>query len=45
VDALAYLMYLLRSIDFQGTLLTNPYTASVARTVASSKSVSPARRT
>ena len=28
-DALAYLMYLLRSIDFQGTLLTNPYTASV----------------
>ena len=28
-DALAYLMYFLRSIDFQGTLLTNPYTASV----------------
>ena len=28
-DALAYLMYLLRGIDFQGTLLANPYTASV----------------
>lgn len=28
-DALTYLMYFLRSIDFQGTLLANPYTASV----------------
>ena len=29
-EALAYLMYLLRGIDFDGTLLRNPYTASVA---------------
>jgi len=28
-DALAYLMYLLRGIHFEGTLLANPYTASV----------------
>lgn len=28
-DALAYLMYLLRGSDFEGTLLSNPYTASV----------------
>lgn len=28
-DALAYLMYLLRGVDFQGSLLANPYTASV----------------
>lgn len=28
-DALAYLMYLLREIDFEGTLLENPYLASV----------------
>ena len=28
-DALAYLLYLLRDVDFEGTLLDNPYTASV----------------
>lgn len=28
-EALAYLMYLLRGVDFDGTLLENPYTASV----------------
>jgi hypothetical protein len=28
-DALAYLLYLLREVDFQGTLLTNPYLHSV----------------
>ena len=29
-EALAYLMYFLRSVKFDGTLLDNPYTASVA---------------
>lgn len=28
-DALAYLMYLLRGVEFDGTLIDNPYTASV----------------
>ena len=28
-DALAYLMYLLRGVDFEGTLLANPYLASI----------------
>ena len=28
-EALAYLMYLLRGVEFQGTLLDNPYVASV----------------
>lgn len=28
-ETLAYLMYLLRGVDFEGTLLANPYTASV----------------
>ena len=28
-DALAYLMYMLRGIDFEGTLLSNAYLASV----------------
>ena len=28
-EALAYLMYLLRGVDFAGTLVDNPYTASV----------------
>ena len=28
-DALGYLMYLLRGVDFEGTLLDNPYLASV----------------
>ena len=28
-DALSYLMYLLRGVQFQGSLLDNPYTASV----------------
>ena len=28
-EALTYLMYLLREVDFAGTLLDNPYTASV----------------
>lgn len=28
-DALAYLLYLLRGLQFQGTLITNPYLASV----------------
>jgi hypothetical protein len=31
-DALTYLMYLLRGIDFAGTLLANPYLASVGLT-------------
>ena len=29
-EAIAYLMYLLRGVDFDGSLLDNPYTASVA---------------
>jgi hypothetical protein len=36
-DALEYLMYLLREVTFEGTLLSNPYTPRSASTAAPSK--------